>query len=78
VDRFPYPFIEMNPEDMAELKVKPGDLVEVYNDNGSTQGRRLSDSDGKAKADVYVVRISHRRSGQRRLAWRERGHNPRL
>jgi arsenite oxidase large subunit len=37
MDRFPYPFIEMNPADMDEIKVKPGDLVEVYNDNGSTQ-----------------------------------------
>ena len=37
MDRWPYPFIDMNPEDMAELKVKEGDLVEVYNDNGSTQ-----------------------------------------
>ena len=37
MDRFPYPFIQMNPQDMAELKVKDGDLVEVYNDNGSTQ-----------------------------------------
>src|SRR5262245_35616208 len=37
VDRFPYPFIQMNPQDMAELKLKVGDLVEVYNDNGSTQ-----------------------------------------
>jgi arsenite oxidase large subunit len=36
-DRFPYPFIEMNPEDMAELGVGPGDLVEMYNDNGATQ-----------------------------------------
>jgi arsenite oxidase large subunit len=27
----------MNPQDMAEIKVKAGDLVEVYNDNGSTQ-----------------------------------------
>jgi arsenite oxidase large subunit len=27
----------MNPQDMAELKLKVGDLVEVYNDNGSTQ-----------------------------------------
>jgi arsenite oxidase large subunit len=33
----PYAFIEMNPQDMAELNVKAGDLVEVYNDNGSTQ-----------------------------------------
>jgi arsenite oxidase large subunit len=37
MDRFPYPFIQMNPQDMAELKVKAGDLVEVYNDNGSIQ-----------------------------------------
>src|SRR5260370_11889069 len=37
MDRFPYPFIQMNPQDMVELKVKGGDLVEVYNDNGSTQ-----------------------------------------
>ncbi|MGZ5881590.1 MAG: arsenate reductase (azurin) large subunit [Xanthobacteraceae bacterium] len=37
MDRFPYPFIQMNPQDMAELNVKVGDLVEVYNDNGSTQ-----------------------------------------
>ena len=37
MDRFPYPFIQMNPQDMAELTLKEGDLVEVYNDNGSTQ-----------------------------------------
>jgi arsenite oxidase large subunit len=37
MDRVPYPFIQMNPDDMTELKVKQGDLVEVYNDNGSTQ-----------------------------------------
>ena len=33
----PFPFIEINPDDMAELGVKPGDLVEVYNDVGATQ-----------------------------------------
>ena len=37
MDRFPYPFIQMNPEDMKELGIKQGDLVEIYNDNGSTQ-----------------------------------------
>ncbi|HFD15549.1 MAG TPA: arsenate reductase (azurin) large subunit [Rhodospirillales bacterium] len=36
-DRWPYPFIEMNPEDMAELGVEEGDLVEVWNDAGWTQ-----------------------------------------
>ena len=37
MDREPYPIIQMHPQDMADVKVKAGDLVEVYNDNGSTQ-----------------------------------------
>lgn len=36
-DRFPFPFIEINPDDMAELGLGSGDLVEVYNDVGATQ-----------------------------------------
>ncbi len=36
-DRYPYPFLEINPEDMAELGLTEGDLVEVYNDVGATQ-----------------------------------------
>ncbi|EFH10338.1 arsenate reductase (azurin) large subunit [Pseudoroseomonas cervicalis] len=36
-DRFPYPYIGMNPDDMGELALKPGDLVEVFNGNGATQ-----------------------------------------
>ncbi len=36
-DRYPYPFLEINPEDMTELGLNPGDLVEVYNDVGATQ-----------------------------------------
>ena len=37
MDRMPYPLIQMNPQDMVDIKVNAGDLVEVYNDNGSTQ-----------------------------------------
>ncbi len=37
-DRFPYPFIEMNPQDMADMGLNPGDLIEIHNENGSTQG----------------------------------------
>ena len=37
-DRFPYPFIEMNADDMAELGVSAGDLIEISNKNGATQG----------------------------------------
>ncbi len=37
MDRWPWPFLEMNPDDMKELGLKAGDLVEVYNDAGWTQ-----------------------------------------
>lgn len=37
MDRWPFPFIEMHPDDMAKVGVNEGDLVEVYNDAGSTQ-----------------------------------------
>ena len=49
MDRFPYPFIQMNLEDMKELGVKQGDLVEVYNDNGSTQAMVYPTSTAKPK-----------------------------
>ena len=35
--RWPYPFIQLNPDDMKELGLSEGDLVEVHNDNGATQ-----------------------------------------
>jgi arsenite oxidase large subunit len=49
MDRFPYPFIQMNPQDMTELNIKQGDLVEVYNDNGSTQAIAYPTSTAKRK-----------------------------
>lgn len=49
MDRFPYPFIQINPQDMAELNVKAGDLVEVYNDNGSTQAVVYPNSTSKRR-----------------------------
>ncbi len=36
-ERFKMPPIEMNPDDMKKLGLAAGDLVEVYNDVGSTQ-----------------------------------------
>ena len=35
-DRYPSAFIEMNPEDARTMGVSPGDVVEVFNDFGST------------------------------------------
>lgn len=36
-DRFPLPFLQISPADTAELGLKAGDLVEIFNDNGATQ-----------------------------------------
>jgi arsenite oxidase large subunit len=49
MDRSPYPFIQMNPQDMTELGLKSGDLVEVYNDNGSTQAMAYPTPTAKRK-----------------------------
>lgn len=37
MDRWSVPFIQINPDDAAELGVGNGDLVEVYNTDGATQ-----------------------------------------
>lgn len=43
--RWPLPFLELNPDDMKELGLNPGDLVEIYNDNGwRNRGQRQSRS----------------------------------
>jgi arsenite oxidase large subunit len=49
MDRWPFPFIEMNPDDMASLGIKEGDLVEVYNDAGSTQAMACPTPTAKPK-----------------------------
>ena len=61
----------MNPQDMADIKVKAGDLVEVYNDNGSTQAMVYPTRNRTAKRDVHAIRQPERRAGQRRFAGRE-------
>jgi arsenite oxidase large subunit len=37
MDRFPLPYLQINPDDAAELGLKNGDMAEVYNDVGATQ-----------------------------------------
>ena len=78
VDRWPYPFIQMNPDDMAELGVKEGDLVEVYNDNGSTQAMVYPTATAKRKETFMLFAYPTGRPGQRRLEGRERVHHPQL
>ena len=72
MDRYPFSFIEMNPQDMAELNIKAGDLVEVLNENGATQAMVYPTA--RAKPDLHAVRQSDGRAGQRRLQRCERVH----
>jgi arsenite oxidase large subunit len=53
-DRMPYPYLQMNPQDMDELRLKPGDLVELYNDNGSTQAMVYPTPDAKPKQTFMI------------------------
>jgi arsenite oxidase large subunit len=54
VDRIPYPYLQMNPTDMDDLKVKAGDLVEVYNENGSTQAMVYPTPTAKPKQTFMI------------------------
>lgn len=58
-DRYPYPFIEMNPDDMAGLGVKAGDLVEIYNDAGATQAMVYPTPTAK-KGETFMLFASPR------------------
>jgi anaerobic selenocysteine-containing dehydrogenase len=78
IDRWPYPFIQMNPQDMADLDLKAGDLVEVYNDNGSTQAMVYPTPTAKRKQTLHVVCLSHWHPRQCGLSGRERTHHPKL
>jgi arsenite oxidase large subunit len=49
VDRMPYPVIEMNPNDMKDLGLAAGDLVEIYNDAGATQAMAYPTATAKRK-----------------------------
>ena len=54
MDRWPLPFLELNPDDMRELGVNPGDLVEIYNDNGSTQAMAQPRATAKPKQSFML------------------------
>ena len=54
LDRWPYPFIEMHPEDMAERDINAGDLVEMFNDNGATQAMAVPTETAR-RGETFMV-----------------------
>jgi len=72
-DRMPYPYLQANPQDMDELRLKQGDLVEVYNDNNSTQAMVYPTPTANP-----TLHPGNRRAGKRGLTRCERTHYPEL
>jgi FixJ family two-component response regulator/formylmethanofuran dehydrogenase subunit D len=54
MDRLPVPFIQIHPDDMAELGLKPGDMVEVFNDVGATQALAYPEPTAR-KNETFMV-----------------------
>ena len=54
LDRWPYPFIEMHPEDMADRGITAGDLVEMFNDNGATQAMAVPTETAR-RGETFMV-----------------------
>jgi arsenite oxidase large subunit len=54
MDRFPVPFIQIHPDDMASLGIKPGDMVEVYNDVGATQALAYPEPTARANETFMI------------------------
>ena len=53
-DRFPLPYLQMNPADMKDLGLKEGDLAEAYNENGSTQAM-VWPTDTARRGETFMV-----------------------
>ena len=71
MDRMPYPYLQMKPKDMEELKLKQGDLVEVYNDNGSTQAMVYPTPTAKPKPKQTLMLFAYPRGVQFLIRLRE-------
>jgi anaerobic selenocysteine-containing dehydrogenase len=77
-NRFPFPYIQMNPQNMAELGLKAGDLAEIYNDNESTQAMVWPTASAKRNQTFMLFCLSNRRGRQCDQQGRERASDPEL
>ena len=78
MDRWPYPFIEMNLDDMKELGVNQGDLVEIFNDNGATQAMVYPTAEAKRKETFMLFGFPTGVQGNVVLERRQRIDHPEL
>ena len=78
MDRWPYPFIQMNPDDMKDLGLSAGDLVEVYNDNGATQAMAYPTPTAKRKQTFMLFAYPMGVQGNVVSPGRQRTHHSEL
>jgi arsenite oxidase large subunit len=54
MERWPMAMVEMSPEDAKSMSIENGDVIEIYNDYGSTQGMAYITPTAK-KGQVFMV-----------------------
>ena len=74
-NRWPMAFVEINPEDGRSLNVTSGDVVEIFNDYGSTYAMAIW-SPPSSGPDVHAVRLFQRHCRRRGDTWTDRNVIP--
>lgn len=74
--RFPMAFIEINPEDAGEIGAKPGDVVEVFNDYGSTFAMAYPERDLKRGQTFMLFGYFNGIAGDVTTSWTDRNVVP--
>jgi arsenite oxidase large subunit len=75
-ERFPMAPIEINPEDAKELGIVSGDVVEVYNDYGSTYAMAYLESDIKRNHSFMMFGYFNGNVGDLVSDWTDENHVP--
>jgi len=75
-ERYPMALIELNPGDAKELGISSGDIVEVYNDYGSTYAMAYLEKDIKSKQSFMLFGYSNGIMGNITTDWTDRNIIP--
>lgn len=74
--RFPLAFIEINPQDAKKLGIESGDVVEVYNDFGSTQAMAYIQAAAKPGQTFMLAMYDKGIQGDVTTDWTDRNKVP--
>lgn len=74
--RYPLAFIEINPQDAKKLGIDSGDVVEVYNDFGSTQAMAYIEKAAKPGQTFMLTMFNKGIQGDVTTSWTDRNKVP--